>query len=228
MVLMMPPREALERLRQGNDRFASGGTRKEVKAGQGPFAIILGCSDSRVPPEIIFDQGLGNLFVVRVAGNVVASHQLGSLELAVKAFGIRLVVVLGHSECAAIVATLDELAAPTEGLSPHLGSIVSSIRPSLEPLLQSDVPQDRATLQARGVRANIHRSVGRILHDSPILTARIENHDLLVLGAEYSLASGRVEFLADRPELASFRESLCAKGAPPSEQVVRAREDERY
>ena len=125
---MISGREALKRLREGNKRFASDtmsretvpnhARRADLVSGQEPFAIILGCSDSRVPAEIVFDQGLGDLFVIRVAGNIVAPSQVGSVEFAATRFGTRLVVVLGHSQCGAIVATLEELqrpAAPPRG-----------------------------------------------------------------------------------------------------------------
>src|SRR5258706_13025023 len=120
--------------------------RRELAAGQEPFAIILGCSDSRVPAEIVFDQGLGDLFVIRVAGNIVAPSQIGSVEFAAERFGTRLVVVLGHSRCGAIQATLEELALPTEGKSRNLRSIVDRIRPSVEALMATDLKSDHAAL----------------------------------------------------------------------------------
>jgi carbonic anhydrase len=132
--------EALERLREGNRRFVSDlakadglssrSRRAELVTGQRPFAIILGCSDSRVPAEIVFDQGLGDLFVIRVAGNIVAPSQIGSVEFAAERFGTRLVVVLGHSQCGAVLATLEELQRPRESQSRNLRSIVDRIRPS--------------------------------------------------------------------------------------------------
>ena len=141
--------DALELLRKGNGRFASGlrsgdgaaslTRRAELVTGQEPFAIILGCSDSRVPAEIVFDQGLGDLFVIRVAGNIVAPSQVGSVEFAAERFGTRLVVVLGHSQCGAILATLEELGRPTENQSRNLRSIVDRIRPSVEALLATDL-----------------------------------------------------------------------------------------
>src|SRR5690606_17974308 len=144
---MLSVDEALERLREGNERFASdvrsseavvnGMRRAEVAAAQEPFAIVLGCSDSRVPAEIIFDQGLGDLFVIRVAGNIVAPSQVDSVEFAAERFGTRLVVVLGHSTCGAIRATLEELARPAEARSTRLRSIVDRIRPSIEPVYRT-------------------------------------------------------------------------------------------
>ena len=145
---MISAREALERLREGNRRFASDtpndtlateSRRRALAAGQEPFAIILGCSDSRVPAEIVFDQGLGDLFVIRVAGNIVAPSQIGSVEFAAERFGTRLVVVLGHSQCGAILATLEELQRPTENQSRNLRSIVDRIRPSVEALLATEL-----------------------------------------------------------------------------------------
>src|SRR5687768_991800 len=140
---MISAYEALERLREGNRRFVSDARRSlpfssrdrrnELAEGQEPFAIILGCSDSRVPAEIVFDQGLGDLFVIRVAGNIVAPSQIGSVEFAASRFGTRLVLVLGHSRCGVILATLDELQQATENRSRNLRSIVDRIRPSVEP-----------------------------------------------------------------------------------------------
>ena len=142
---MIPAAEALQLLRDGNRRFvanlrshdsATEARRTEVAAGQEPFAIILGCSDSRVPAEIVFDQGLGDLFVIRVAGNIVAPSQVGSVEFAAERYATRLVVVLGHSQCGAILATIDELKRPTYNQSRNLHSIVDRVRPAVEPLLQ--------------------------------------------------------------------------------------------
>ena len=142
---MISGREALARLQEGNRRFVShvrgsdallhGNRRAELTKIQEPFAIVLGCSDSRVPAEIVFDQGLGDLFVIRVAGNIVAPSQVGSVEFAAERFGTRLVVVLGHSDCGAILATIEELRRPTANQSRNLRSIVDRVRPSVEGLL---------------------------------------------------------------------------------------------
>jgi len=201
---MMTAREALEQLREGNRRFVSKGHGLRAKAntvrpgdlvgGQNPHAIILGCSDSRVPAELIFDQGLGDLFVIRVAGNVVASTQIGSVEFAASAFGTRLVVVLGHSTCGAVLATLEELEQPGRIASPNLQSLVDHIRPSVVPLLASDPRPARDALVARAVRANIHASVDRLRHGSALLEELIRDQGLLVVGAEYALDTGVVEF----------------------------------
>jgi len=196
--------DALERLREGNRRFVSGMQSRDANLGhaqridgtkgQAPFAIILGCSDSRVPVEIVFDQGLGDLFVIRVAGNIVAPSQVGSVEFASARFGTRLVVVLGHSECGAVLATLDELQQPTENQSPSLRSIVDGVRPSVEELLKSELRHDLDTLVQRAVRANVDVSVNHLRHGSEILEQLIQNEDLLVVGAEYSLETGEVDF----------------------------------
>ena len=134
--------QALQRLREGNHRFSSNlptleplispAKRAELVAGQEPFAIILGCSDSRVPAELVFDQGLGDLFVIRVAGNIVAPSQIGSVEFAVSLFGTRLVVVLGHSQCGAILATLDDMTRSEDSHSRNMRSIVDRVKPAVE------------------------------------------------------------------------------------------------
>ena len=206
---MIPSLDALQRLREGNRRFASDlrslaalanqSRRDEVAEGQEPFAIVLGCSDSRVPAEIVFDQGLGDLFVIRVAGNIVAPSQVGSVEFAAAKFHTRLVVVLGHSQCGAIQATLEELSRPTADQSPNLRSIVDRIRPSVEPLLEARPRLDRDALVREAVRANIRASADHLRHGSKILEQLIEEHELLVVGAEYSLETGRVEFFDGVP-----------------------------
>jgi carbonic anhydrase len=196
--------DALARLREGNRRFVSNVRgldayvshlrRAELAAGQQPFAIILGCSDSRVPAEIVFDQGLGDLFVIRVAGNIVAPSQVGSVEFAAARYGTRLVVVLGHSQCGAILATVEELRRPTENQSRNLRSIVDRVRPSVEGLLAADPRQDGDALVQRAVRANIRASVDHLRHGSSVLEQLIRDEGLLVVGAEYSLESGVVDF----------------------------------
>ena len=201
---MISAREALERLREGNRRFVAdvrsrdtftGRTRRnELAAGQEPFAIILGCSDSRVPAEIVFDQGLGDLFVIRVAGNIVASSQVGSVEFAAARFATRLVVVLGHSRCGAVLATLEELQQPTESQSPNLRSIVDRVRPSVEALLATDLRYDPDALLRHAVRANICASANHLRHGSAVLEQLIQNDGLLVVGGEYSLETGVVDF----------------------------------
>jgi carbonic anhydrase len=159
-----------------------------------PFAIVLGCSDSRAPAEIVFDQGLGDLFVIRVAGNIVAPSQVGSVEFAAARFGVRLVVVLGHSQCGAILATLEELRQPSANRSRNLRSIVDRVRPSVEGLLRTEMRDDPDALVRHAVRANVGVSVSHLRHGSEILEQLIEDHGLLVVGAEYSLDTGVVEF----------------------------------
>jgi carbonic anhydrase len=171
----------------------------ELAMEQQPFAIILGCSDSRVPAEIIFDQGLGDLFVIRVAGNIVAPSLVGSVEFAAARFGTRLVVVLGHSRCGAIVATLEELQQPTENQSRNIRSIVDRVRPSVVELLGTDLRHDLDALVNEAVRANIRASADHLRHGSPLLEQLIQDDGLLVVGAEYSLETGLVEFFDGVP-----------------------------
>ncbi len=207
---MIPAGDALERLREGNRRFASsvGGSeaslshdrRAELAMGQHPFAIILGCSDSRVPAELVFDQGLGDLFVIRVAGNIVAPSQVGSVEFAAARCGSRLVVVLGHSQCGAILATLEELRKPTADQSPNLHAIVDRVRPSVEGLLATDLRHDDNELVKQAVRANIRASVDHLRHGSRVLEQLIQDDGLVVVGAEYSLETGIVDFYDGPPE----------------------------
>jgi carbonic anhydrase len=203
---MISAPDALQRLQDGNQRFVSerhrqrrpGQSRRdELVEGQEPFAIILGCSDSRVPAEIVFDQGLGDLFVIRVAGNVVAPSQIGSVEFAAERFGTGLVVVLGHSQCGAVLATLEQLERPRESRSPNLRSIVDRIRPAVEELIDVGPHDISDALVQRAVRANIRASVNQLRHGSEILERLIERHGLLVVGAEYSLESGVVDFFDD-------------------------------
>lgn len=207
---MLTAPEALERLRQGNLRFAHDAParnapsnqtqRSELVTGQAPFAIILGCSDSRVPAEIIFDQGVGDLFVIRVAGNIVAPSQIGSIEYAASTFGTRLVVVLGHSMCGAVQATLEELSRPSENRSPNLSSIVNRISPAIEPLLETNLATQPDKLMTAAVRANIRASSNQLRHGSRILEDLIETDNLLVVGAEYSLATGVIDFFDGSPK----------------------------
>ena len=207
---MYSAQEALQRLQEGNRRYVSDISshlkissqtrRNELVAGQEPCAIILGCSDSRVPAEIIFDQSLGDLFVIRVAGNIVAPSQVGSVEFAAERFGTRLVVVLGHSNCGAILATLNELRHPMEGQSPNLRSIVDRIRPSVEMLVTTELRHDPEALVHQAVRANIRASSNHLRHGSQILEQLIQGDGLVVVGAEYSLDTGIVDFFDRMPE----------------------------
>jgi len=201
--------EALDRLRDGNRRFVSDvrslngnanrTRRQEVADGQNPFAIVLGCSDSRVPAEIVFDQGLGDLFVIRVAGNIVAPSQVDSVEFAAERYGTRLVVVMGHSRCGAILATLEELERPAESQSRNLRSIVDRVRPSVEALLDTDLRHQPEALVHQAVRANIRVSASQLRHGSEVLEQLIQTDGLMVVGAEYSLETGVVEFFDGVP-----------------------------
>lgn len=202
---MTSAREALGRLREGNRRFASGlrsldAFVSQVRLadhleGQKPFAVVLGCSDSRVPVEIVFDQGLGDLFVIRVAGNIVSPSQIGSVEFAAERFGTRLVVVLGHTRCGAIEATLEELRRPTASQSPNLHAIVERIRPSVKGLLATELARDPEALAREAVRANVRVAADHLRHGSAILERLISREGLRIVGAEYSLETGLVEFL---------------------------------
>lgn len=209
---MIAAQEALQRLREGNRRFISNvrsldtllsqTKRGEFSIGQQPFAIILGCSDSRVPAELVFDQGLGDLFVIRVAGNVVAPCLVGSVEYAAAYCGTRLVVVLGHSRCGAILATLEALKRPAGIQPPNLQSIIDYIRPSVEGLLNDELQRDTKDLIRNAVRANVLASVHHLRHGSELLKELIVNDGLAVVGAEYSLETGLVEFFDGIPHAA--------------------------
>ena len=199
---MISALDALERLREGNRHFVAdirrhkkiAPRRAEVAQGQEPFAIILGCSDSRVPAEMIFDQGLGDLFVIRVAGNIVAPSQIGSVEFAAERFHTRLVVVVGHTQCGAITATIEELERPSENQSRNLRDIVDRVRPAVEPLLKTKLRNDYDALVAEAVRANVRIAADHLRHGSRILEHLIANEGLLIVGAEYSLETGVVDF----------------------------------
>ena len=213
---MIPGIDALLRLRGGNLRFVanrSTGTgglhpdrRAALVAGQEPFAIVLGCSDSRVPAELVFDQGFGDLFVIRVAGNVVAPSQIGSVEFAASRFATRLVVVMGHSQCGAVLATLEEVLGRTSTQSRNLRSIVDRIRPAVETMLARRTETDPDALMRDAVRANVRAAVNHLKHGSALLEQLIHDEGLLVVGAEYSLESGVVTFFDGVPE---------AGGPPP-------------
>ncbi|WP_022953228.1 carbonic anhydrase [Leucothrix mucor] len=201
---MITADEALVRLKDGNQRFATGVRsddtytkqmqRPSLINEQTPFAIILGCSDSRVPAEIVFDQGLGDLFVIRVAGNIVAPSQIGSIEFAAERFGTKLVVVMGHSKCGAVTATLDDLRHPSSDGSMNLMSIVSRIRPAVEPLYNTNLRNDPDLLLEAAIKANIMASTNQLRRGSKVLENLILNNELMVVGAEYSLETGMVEF----------------------------------
>jgi carbonic anhydrase len=201
--------QALSRLEQGNQRFLSriaGGEARiksirpaELVDEQRPFAIVLGCSDSRVPAEIVFDQGLGSLFVIRVAGNIVAPSQIGSVEFAAERYGTRLVVVMGHTGCGAVEATLDAILNATAPRSNNLRSIVDRIRPALEPLCQTELALDPSGLMRAAVRANVLAAANQLRHGSVLLESLIMTSELCVTCAEYNLSNGVVDFFDGRP-----------------------------
>jgi carbonic anhydrase len=197
---MIPAAEALQRLREGNERFMAGVSSPKAPLvasptvqPQEPFAIILGCSDARVPAELVFDQGLGDLFVIRVAGNIVAPSQVGSVEFAAAQFGTRLVVVLGHTHCGAVAATLQDLREPS-AQSKNIQSIVNRVRPAVESLIETELKHNQAQLMHVAVRANIRASANHLRHGSPVLEQLIANDGLRVVGAEYALETGKVDF----------------------------------
>ena len=201
---MIPADEALERLRDGNRRFvaelgrngelSSESRRRSLATRQQPFAIILGCSDSRVPAELIFDQGMGDLFVIRVAGNIVAPSQIDSVEFSAVLHRARLVVVLGHTQCGAILSTIEALNQPADDQARKLRSIVDRVRPSVEMLMETEVGKNRDELIRHSVRNNIRMSVNQLRRGSAALEHLIEHEGLRVVGAEYSLETGVVEF----------------------------------
>lgn len=200
---MLTADQALSRLQQGNATFVEHDhavieidtrRRSELAEQQDPFAIILGCSDARVPAELIFNQGLGELFVIRVAGNIVAPSQVGSIEFAAEKFGSRLVVVLGHTRCGAVAASLQQLQTPSEQRSPNLKSIVSRISPALEPLLAEATPDNPDRLLSAAVRANVRASVQQLKHGSDVLEQLIRAGGLKIVGAEYDLDTGIIDF----------------------------------
>jgi carbonic anhydrase len=205
-MVMIAAQEALHRLREGNRRFVTDSLlhcrepsaharRDALVECQAPFVALLGCADSRVPAEIIFDQGLGDLFDIRVAGNIAASSQIGSIEYAVERLGTRLVVVLGHSNCGAVAATIEDLKHPVERLSPHMRTIVDYIRPTVAAIRATEPRLDAQTLLVKAVRMNIHTSVTHLVEGSSILAERIRDGDVLIVGAEYAVETGEVEFI---------------------------------
>ncbi len=207
---MITATEALSRLREGNRRFVSNqseagtlgnhGHRAALAAGPEPLAIVLGCSDARVPAELVFDQGFGDLFVIRVAGNVVSPSQIGSVEFAAGRYGTRLVVVMGHSQCGAVIATFEELTGRATSQSRNLRSIVNRVRPSMETVLAAagaDVNPEAVI--ADTVRANVRASANHLRHGSEVLERLIQEGTLMVVGAEYSLETGVVSFFDGVP-----------------------------
>jgi carbonic anhydrase len=204
---MISADDALQRLVRGNQRFLSGeggrdlnlehARRVQLVEEQAPFAVVLGCSDSRAPLELIFDQGLGDLFVIRVAGNLVSPSQIGSVEFATGNFGTPLVVVMGHSQCGAVAATVDHLLQGGEAPTPHLGFIVDRITPAVKTVQEANPGLGRDELIAQSTRENVRQTVAALSNGSELLKSQLQKGLLTIVGAEYSLATGRVEFLQD-------------------------------
>jgi carbonic anhydrase len=217
----IPAIEALTRLQAGNQRYAQNvrsvdslvsHSRRGDLVQQSPCAIIVGCSDSRAPAEIVFDQGLGDLFVIRIAGNIVAPSQIGSVEFAAEHFGTRLVVVMGHTHCGAIDSTIDAIMAPHSERSRNLMSIVNRVRPAIEPLVATELARDPERLRREATRANVRASVNHLRHGSEIIERLAAKDNLLIVGAELDLATGVVDFFEGMP--------LKAVDTPPSSQTV--------
>jgi carbonic anhydrase len=219
---MIPATEALERLRAGNRRFVAnldaGAAAAPSPAAphgtdlaeQRPLAIVLGCSDARVPAELIFDQGLGDLFVIRVAGNIVAPSLVGSVEFAATRFDTKLVVVLGHTRCGAIDATIEDLLHPDDHHLRNMRDIVDRIRPALERVVAEGAHEGHEDLARRAVRANIAHSVDHLRHDSQIMEQLIRDEGVVVIGAEYSLETGVVTFFSENePARGEFKCATC-------------------
>lgn len=203
----LAPGEALARLMAGNRRFLTGANAHENRTfrpelateGQRPFAIVLGCSDSRTPVEILFDEGFGALFVVRIAGNVVAPSVVGSIEFAAAQFGTRLVVVLGHTRCGAIAATLREIETGAGADSKNLRSIIGRIAPHIEALVRAAEPMPDDRLLRESMRANVRASADHLRHGSGMLEELVLSGKVVVVGAEYELETGQVHFFDGTP-----------------------------
>jgi carbonic anhydrase len=201
--VIVPAPEALARLRAGNHRYVqnvrsvdsmlSHSQRGEIQL-QSPFAIVLGCSDSRAPAEIVFDQGLGDLFVIRVAGNIVAPSQIGSVEFAAERFGTRLVVVMGHTQCGAIEAAIEAITSQQGPASTNQLSIVNRVRPSIQSLVATDLARDPVRLRREAMRANVRASVNHLRHGSEVIERLAGEGGLAVVGGELDLTTGEVAF----------------------------------
>src|SRR5579859_3452504 len=203
----LPASAALARLVEGNRRYTQNVRsidammshgRRDLES-QRPFAIVLGCSDSRAPAEVVFDQGLGDLFVIRVAGNIVAPSPVGSVEFAAERFGTRLVVVMGHSNCGAIDATLEAIQRDSGPASRNLMSIVDRVRPSIEALVVTELAKDPVRLRREATRANVRASVGHLRHSSDIIERLVQKGAFSIVGAELELATGEVDFFDGVP-----------------------------
>lgn len=202
---MINAQQALLRLQEGNHRFtndqpssenpADQALRQNLVQGQEPFAIILGCADSRVPVELIFDQSLGDLFTIRIAGNIATPAAVGSIEYAAGILGTRLIVVLGHTGCGAVQATLQAIEQDSSMPSANLDAIVDAIRPAVEPLTQTSREGDQPSLISKAVRANVRATVAALETNSAMLREFVQQDGLRIVGAEYSLETGVVEYL---------------------------------
>jgi carbonic anhydrase len=198
--------EALARLKAGNGRYVQNvrsvdsmlsHSKRDISAPQIPVAIVLGCSDSRAPAEIVFDQGLGDLFVIRVAGNIVAPSQIGSVEFAAERFGTRLVVVMGHTSCGAIHAAIESITGEQGPASRNLMSIVNRVRPNIEGLMATELARDPVRLHREAMRANVRASVNHLRHGSEVIERLAEKDGLAVVGSELDLSTGEVTFFDD-------------------------------
>jgi len=201
--LNLNAQDALTRLKEGNQRYSQNvrsvdsllsHSRRDLTT-QRPFAVVLGCSDSRAPAELVFDQGLGDLFVIRVAGNIVAPSQVGSVEFAVERFGTRLVVVMGHTTCGAIDAAIESITNAQAPTSRGLESIVNRVRPAIEALVHTSLASEPERLRREAMRANVRASVNHLRHGSEILERLALEDGLVVVGAELDLTTGEVLFL---------------------------------
>lgn len=196
---MISPQEALKRLTDGNERFAMGNsihpnrceeTKNALLRQQKPFVAVLSCSDSRVPIEIIFDAGLGDIFAVRTAGHVLSREVMGSLEYAVRSLGVKLVIILGHENCGAIKTAIETYQNKSYNeLSENLQSIMNHIYPAIE-----CVSSESQNYLDSAIRSNINYQVEDLMKKDEFIAQKAKNGDILVLGAEYSLATGKVTF----------------------------------
>lgn len=201
---MIDADQALERLKRGNVRFATGASRRgsldprvqreATVDGQHPIAAVLGCSDSRVPVDMVFDQDLGDLFVIRVAGNIAAPSQIGSMEFAAAKFGTRLVVVLGHTRCGAVKAAVEELRKPLADPSPNLRAIMDRIQPAVRELVTAKPGANIDDLVEQAVKVNVQRAAQDLRGSSSVIEKLIEEQGLRIVGATYALETGYVEF----------------------------------
>ena len=199
------PSQVVQDLIAGNGRFLNGESlhsphsslrklKEYAKSGQSPKAIVLCCSDSRAPVEMIFDQDIGDLFVIRVAGNVVAPSLVGSIEFATSAFGTNLVLVMGHTQCGAVTAALDHIENAQAISSENIHDIVSRIKPHILFLTQMQ-QKPRQEKLALAVEANVRASVSQLQHSSALIERLVQQGKIEIHGAVLNLATGQVDFL---------------------------------